>query len=588
MPDIDPPTGGAFLMERGACSAPARIFTPDQFPVEARLLARAVEDFVRREVVPANARLEAHETGLMRGVLRKAGELGILGTAVPEKFGGLDLPKSQIALLTEAAAIHPSFAISAGVHSGVATLPLLFFGTGDQKRRYLPRLASGEWIGAFALTEANSGSDALSAQTKAVRTEETGDYTLNGAKVWITNGGFADLITCFGTLEGTGLTAFLVERETAGLSASREEHKLGLRGSSTTRILLEGATVPSENLLGEIGNGRLPALAALNLGRFAIAATALGMCKENLRAATQYALERRQFSRPIAEFGLIRQKLAEMAIRMLVLESMLYRTAGYLDARFGAISADGPASAEQYRSAAEEYAVECAILKVFGTETLDFVVDEALQIHGGYGFSEEFPIAQAYRDSRVFRIFEGTNEINRITIVDQILRRIDSGRVILPENARQASVNTNASAHPEVDETAEVLALADMERCQVRIRGATQVTIALCRALLAEGQPENQDLVGFVADMIVACYAAESVWLRCRQTEGAESLSHAGLAYARDAQVLACAWSRTILSAVGGSGPALDPPDEPVPGRDTIGLRRSVASAVVDRSGYPW
>ena len=285
-------------------------------------MAKTVEDFLRKEVLPANARLEAHEPGLMHGLLGEAGKLGILGMAVPEVYGGLDLPKSQIALLTETMGIHASFAISAGVHAGVATLPLLFFGTAEQKSRYLPKLAAGEWIGAFALSEANSGSDALSAQARAVLSNERTHYVLNGTKMWITNGGFADLFTVFAQVEGAGFTAFLVEREFPGVSASREEKKLGLRGSSTTRIQFENVSVPVENVLGEIGKGLRPALYALNLGRFAIAVTALGMCKETLRIATRYATVRKQFGKTIAEFGLIRAKLGEMAMRCYALEAL--------------------------------------------------------------------------------------------------------------------------------------------------------------------------------------------------------------------------------------------------------------------------
>ncbi|HLJ57227.1 MAG TPA: acyl-CoA dehydrogenase family protein, partial [Chthonomonadaceae bacterium] len=288
MSEPNPPPGGGFLSPR-RFDVPEAIFTPEQLPPDARLMASAVEEFVRGEVVPANARLEAHEPGLMESLLRRAGALGILGMAVPERFGGLDLPKSQIALLTAAMGVHPSFAISAGVHAGVATLPLLLFGTEEQQARYLPGLASGERIGAFALSEAGSGSDALAAQAKAALAPDGSHYVLNGEKMWITNGAFADLFTLFAKDERGGLTAFLVERDSPGLTASREEEKLGLRGSSTTRVVLDGVRVPAANVLGEPGKGHRPALYALNLGRFAIAATALGMCVESLRIATRYA-----------------------------------------------------------------------------------------------------------------------------------------------------------------------------------------------------------------------------------------------------------------------------------------------------------
>ncbi len=640
-----PPVGGAFLLETAPGNPPPPIFTPEQFSSEARMMAKAVEDFVRKEVVPVNARVEAHEAGLMDGLLRQAGALGILGMAAPERHGGLDLPKSQIALLTETLGIHPSFAISAGVHSGVATLPLLFFGTLEQQRKYLPKLASGEWIGAFALSEANSGSDALGAQAKAVLSPDKTHYVLNGTKMWITNGGFADLFTVFAQVEGAGLTAFLVERSYSGLSASREEEKLGLRGSSTTRIVLDNAPVPVENVMGEVGKGHRPALYALNLGRFAIAATALGMCKENLRIATRYAKDRRQFGKPIAEFGMIREKLAEMAIRTFVLESMLYRTAGYLDNRFGAVDPDDAGAQEAYRAAAEEYAIECAIVKVFATETLDFVVDEALQIHGGYGFSEEFAVAQAYRDARVFRIFEGTNEINRLTIVDQLLRRHKAGRLVL--NTESSLVNNEEAAIHD----AEMLAIERhtrrrrvrhkhinaaiaqaafrwtpsrlrWRRMQARVRNRQRqpfldaekddgwAYFGICdnidglmewtaraqaemkefasgwiRAELSvpgEAQTARQEAAALSADMVIAAYAAESAWLRCQQAgEPSSALQAAVHSFVTEAHV----WSRSSGSSSARVHSAIT---YGYAGEVMIAGRRLVADAVIARDGYPW
>jgi alkylation response protein AidB-like acyl-CoA dehydrogenase len=576
--------GGAFLTgaSAGEAGTDHANFTPEQFSDEARMLAGAVEEFVRGEVLPVNHRLEKHEPGLMSALLRKAGELGILGVAVPERFGGLDLPKSQIALITEKLGIHPSFAISAGVHCGVATLPLLFFGTPEQQQNYLPKLAGGEWIGAFALSEAGSGSDALSAEARALQTAD-GSYVLKGTKMWITNGGFADLFTLFARIEGEGFSAFLVERKLPGMTSSREEEKLGLRGSSTTRVVLDNVAVPAENLLGDAGKGHRPALFSLNLGRLAIAATALGICKENLRTAVAYAKERRQFKRPIAEFGLVREKLAEMAIRTFVLESMLYRIAGWLDVRFGAIEADSSSAQEQYRAAAEEYSIECAILKVFGTETLDYVVDEALQIHGGYGFSEEFAVAQAYRDARVFRIFEGTNEVNRMTIVDQVLRRAKSGRLEAPTGELLDDFSPR-DVQPDADD-----AIDSIDSNLRSTRSHVLSALGCSRVAFGDQLSQQQELCGRLADMMIALFATESALLRCRALARApHAMVAAAHIHSHNALIAAINWGSAVRAASHASEPALDFSAETTPPPDTIRLRREVAGAVLERGGYPW
>ncbi len=547
-------------------------------------MAKTMEEFLRKEVLPAHNLLESKEPGLMPALMRKAGDLGLLAGGVPERYGGLALPKTALALLAEKAALDLSFAISIGVHSGVALLPLLYFGTPEQKEKYLPRLASGEHIAAFALSEANSGSDALGAQTRAALTPDGKTYRLNGAKMWTTNGGFADLFTVFVKVNGEQFTAFLVARDTPGLSVAGEEHKMGLHGSSTCRVLLQDAPVPMENVLGEVGKGHRPALYALNAGRFNIGATALGAAKESLRLAAQYAKQRVQFGQPISHFGLIRQKLAEMALRIFLLESMIYRIAGYWDAMVGRSE-----EAERLRAASEEYAIECALVKFFGTEVLDYVVDEALQIHGGFGYSEEFPIAPLYRDARVFRIFEGTNEINRLTVVDQLLRRARQGRLALLPAAAQAQETMPSASVEASDDPQETMGawVRQMRAAILYVLGAAWET-------LGERLAERQEIAAALADMMAALLALESAWLRCRRLHS-PSLSIA-LASVQVYGSSACAQTKErarALLATLGTGKALEARLHSLdrlmnpPLLDTLALQQQIGEAVVEREGYP-
>lgn len=548
-----PPVGGAFLVEE---ATPEQILTPEDLPAEARCLARTMEDFVRREVLPLVGRLEAQETGLMRRLLQKAGDLGLLAVAVPEAYGGLDLPRSVLALLAEKAAPYPAFALALGVHTGVATLPLVTFGTPEQKAKYLPKLAGGAMIGAFALSEANSGSDALAAKTRAVLAPDGAHYRLSGTKLWVTNAGFADLFTVFAQVNGERFTAFLVERDTPGLTLGPEERKMGLHGSSTRRLLLEDARVPVANVLGGVGEGRRVALHPLNVGRFHIGAGALGAGKEILRTAARYARERKQFGRPLAEFGLIRHKLAEMAVRLFALESMVYRTAGYRDRVVSP----------------EEYAVECALVKFFGTEALGYVADEGLQIHGGFGYSEEYPAARAYRDARVTRIFEGTNEINRLTVLDQLLRRARQGRLDL--RLPQATL----------------AGVGEVGAWVRQIRRAILYTLGAAREALGDdGLIAHQEIAGALADMIAALYALESAGLRAGKmgTEAALAITRV---YGNDAcaeverraryTVAAFSAGDALRGHVAELRRLLDPPLI-----DTVALRHRIAADVAERVG---
>lgn len=588
-------SGGAFLNEE---IRPEQVFIPEQLDGEARLMARTMEDFVRQEVLPQIASLEVQEEDRMRGLLQKAGVLGLLGGSIPERFDGLGLPKTTLALLTEKAAPYLSFAISQGIASGVALLPLLFFGTEKQKQMYLPRMASGEWIGAFALSEANAGSDALGAQTRATLEADGTAYRLTGEKMWTTNGGFADLFIVFAQVDGQGFTAFVVEKETPGLTPGREEHKMGLRGSSTRRVLFQDARVPVENVIGAVGKGHLPALYALNVGRFSIAATALGASKECLRLAAQYAKQRVQFGKPLTDFGLVQQKLANMAARIYLLESMIYRVAGYWDAHIG--GANTPEEAEEkFRQASEEYALECALLKFYGTEVFGFVADEAVQLHGGFGYSEEFPIARMYRDARVFRIVEGTNEINRLAILDQLLRRMEKGRFDWNETQTDGTLKVgnadSANALP--------VGLLQIEHCLSFIRQSARHLLECGKEREGKRLKDNQVFAACFADILAALFALESGWLRacCLHFEGtspdaakrAESTLLMVQTAAEDARIVAYQAARRALSALDDGSKATNINVSlltelallPLP--NSVANGKHLAAVVTEQEGYP-
>lgn len=406
---------GAFLE-----SAPIASFIPEQFTAEARQMGEATERFVREQVAPQVRRLEHGSPQAMRDLLVESARLGLLGIDIPTEYGGLSLPKTTSALITEKTALEPSFAVSHAVHTSVGSLPILLFGTESQAQSYLPRLTEGALIGAYALTEPEAGSDALAGRTRAER--KASHYCLNGSKIWITNAGFADLFVVFARVEGERFTAFLVPRQLEGFTVEREERKLGLHGSSTCRIVLENVCVPLESRLGEESEGAYVALYTLNLGRFKIGAAALGLAREAWRMGCDYAQTRKQFGRPIIEFDLVWRKLARGKVLQFVLESALYRLAGDLEQRFAQGEGQPYAVRQQaWRAASAQFAGECALIKVAGTEVLHQIVDDCLQIHGGYGFSEEYPIARLYRDTRVNRIYEGTNEINRLNLVDRLL-----------------------------------------------------------------------------------------------------------------------------------------------------------------------
>src|SRR5712672_3485839 len=505
---------GSFLLES---PQPGDVFTPADLSDDQRLIGQTAEEFVLNEVFPLIKDLENKKAGLMASLVKKGGEVGLMGGGVPEEFGGAGLDKISTTVLTEKLSIYGGFAVTHGAHAGIGTLPIVYFGTEAQKKRYLPKLATGEWIGAYCLSEPQAGSDAQNSLTRAELNKEGTHYILNGQKMWITNGGFADVYIVFAKVDGEKFSCFIVERGFPGFSTGAEEKKMGLKGSSTTALFFENCQVPKENLLHEVGRGHIVAFNILNAGRFSLGAYCTGGAKRSLETASKYAKERTAFGKPIGNFGLIRAKLAEMAIRIFAVESMIYRSAGLMDR---AISAAGDAAdkSQQSMKVFEEYAIESSISKIYGSELLDFVVDEAVQIFGGYGFHEDYPVAREYRDSRVNRIFEGTNEINRMLIVQMLMKRATSGA--LPLLQAGAKLREEILTGPSFDESPsggwveEERILAGVKKTFLLVAGAA---LEKHRDRLAD----QQEIVAELSDIVMECYAIESSLRRVQKAETA-------------------------------------------------------------------
>ncbi|GAB2724215.1 acyl-CoA dehydrogenase family protein [Paenibacillus thermoaerophilus] len=505
--------GGAFLL---GDTSPEGVFTPEDFTEEHRMIAEMTEQFVEQEVRPHDDRLEAQDFTLLVGLLRKAGELGLLGADVPEEYGGSGLDKVASTLLTEKLVKAGSFALSHGAHTGIGSLPIVLFGTEEQKRRYVPDLVSGRKLAAYCLTEPSSGSDALGARTTAVLDEAGTHYTLNGTKQFITNAGFADLFIVYAKIDGKQFSAFIVEREYEGVSTGPEEKKMGIKGSSTRALILDNVRVPAENLLGEPGRGHVIAFNILNIGRYKLAAGCVGSSKWALQLAVEYARNRRQFGRPIADFPLLRQKMADVYARIYAAESMVYRTAGLIEGALSGLSGADAADAKQVARAIEEYALECSINKVYASECLDFAADEGVQIHGGYGYIQEYPIERIYRDSRINRIFEGTNEINRLLIPDTLLKRAMKGRLPLLETLeRLQSELTEPRPEPDGTPLSEEGIMLQAGKRLFLLAGGTAVS-----RIPPDRLEQHQEVLASLADMAIAIYAAESAWLRSRKAAG--------------------------------------------------------------------
>ncbi len=585
-----PAKGGSFLLESPATQD---VFTPADLSDDQKLIGQTAEEFALKEVLPLVKDLENKKLGLMAELVRKAGELGLMGGGVPEEYGGAGLDKIATTVLTEKLSIYGGFAVTHGAHAGIGTLPIVYFGTEEQKKRYLPKLATGELIGAYCLSEPQAGSDAQNSLTRAELNPEGTHYVLNGQKMWITNGGFADLYIVFAKIDGEKFTAFIVERAFAGCKPGNEEHKMGIHGSSTTPVFLENCKVPKENLLHEIGRGHIVAFNILNAGRFTLGASCVGGAKHVLMTSSKYSKERKAFGKSIGDFGLMKEKLAEMAIQIFAVESMVYRSAGNIQAMVAAGTGDKTA---HLMKVLEEYAIESSIAKVYGSEMLDFVVDEAVQIFGGYGFHEEYPVCRAYRDSRINRIFEGTNEINRMLIVQMLMKRATGGQLALIPAATKLA--DEILAGPSFEETPDGV-LAEETRIVANAKKMFLQAAGGAVQKFREKLADEQELVAALANIVMEIYAMESCLLRAQKAaeDKGESANAAMIAAARvfisDAMERAEHEAKRALAAV-HEGDMLTTQMAVLKrfGKrgavDTISLRRQVAAAVQSRDRFPF
>ncbi len=584
-------SGGSFLLET---RPPEEIFTPEDFSEQHVLIGQTAEEFAQKEIVPNIEKMEHKDFSVTRDLLKKAGELGLSGVEIPEAYGGMELDKVSAAVIADHIAKYAGFATTWGGHTGIGTLPLVYFGNDAQKQKYLPKLAAGEIVGAYALSEASSGSDALNCRARAALSSDGKHYILNGEKMWITNAGFADLFTVFAKVDGEKFTAFLVERNFPGFSIGAEEHKMGIRGSSTCPIILNDCKVPIENVLGEIGRGHIIAFNILNIGRFKLGAMCVGGARESLNNAIGYAKQRKAFKKVIADFGLVREKLANMATLIYVGESLVFRTVGMMDAALAAIDKSAADAGKKTLKAIEEYAVECSIIKVWASEMLDYIVDETLQIYAGYGFVEEYPAERAYRDARINRIFEGTNEINRLIITGFLLKRAMGGQLPLMPAIKHLmdEVLSGPSASEEFD---GVLAEEQKLVASAKKLGLFAAGAATQKYMMQIEQ--QQEVMGAIADMVIEVYAMESVLLRTMKLASAQGESAAALPIAMTRVYLSQAMdkiessARKIIADV-AEGDMLRTQmailrrlgkHDPV---NTVGLRQEIAEKIIERGRY--
>ncbi len=547
--------GGSFLLKD---LEPQDIFTPEDFSDEQRQIADTADQFAANEVLPAADQIEAKNFTVTREILRKAGELGLMAVDIPEEYGGLAMDKVTSAIVADHLSQLASFSVAFSAHVGIGTLPIVWYGTPQQKEKYLPKLATGEWLGAYALSEASSGSDAMNLRTRAELSEDSSRYVLNGEKMWITNAGFADLFTVFAKVtdpadpnpEKAKLSAFLIERDTPGLTIGTEEHKLGIRGSSTCPLILSDCRIPAANLLGEVGKGHHIAFNILNIGRFKLGAACVGGARTALGNGIRYAKERKAFGKSISEFGLIQQKIADCATLIYVGESMAYRTVGMIDAALAGIDPAAAHEPKEIQKRIEEYAVECSILKVWGSEMLDVVVDHVVQIYAGYGYVEEYPAERAYRDSRINRIFEGTNEINRLIITGFLMKRAISGQ--LPLLAAINKLMDEVMSPPGFNDS-------DSADDDALVREAGLLSSAKKLALYTSGiasqkymtaLTDQQEIMADIADIVMEAYALESALLRARKLGSSEMANAMTQIYAARAFGVIEQAARRVIAAV--------------------------------------
>jgi alkylation response protein AidB-like acyl-CoA dehydrogenase len=583
-------SGGSFLLET---RRPDEVFTPEDFTEQHQLIGQTAEEFANNEILPNAEKIEHKDFSVSRALLKKAGELGLTGVEIPEAYGGLEMDKVTAAVIADHIAKYAGFATTWGAHSGIGLLPIVYFGTEEQKQKYLPRLASGEIVGAYALSESTSGSDAMNSRTRAELSSDGKHYILNGEKMWITNAGFADLFTVFAKV-GDKFTAFLVEKNFPGFSVGAEEHKMGIRGSSTCPIILNDCKVPVENLLGEIGRGHVIAFNILNIGRFKLGAMCVGGGRVSLESAISYAKQRKAFNKPISDFGLVREKLANMATLLYVGEALVYRTVGMMDVALGEVDKSGADAMKETRKAIEEYAVECSIIKVWGSEMIDYIVDEALQIYAGYGFVEEYPAERAYRDARINRIFEGTNEINRLIITGFLLKRAMSGQ--LPLMPAIKKLMDEVLSGPSMGEEFEG-ALADERKLVAQAKKLGLFAAGAATQKYMQAIQDQQEIMGAIADMTIESYAMESAVLRAQKIADAKGEAAAELPIAMTRVYLSQAMekiesaAKKVIAAV-ADGDMLRTQlailrrlakYEPF---NTVALRQQIAQKVIERGKY--
>jgi butyryl-CoA dehydrogenase len=585
--------GGSFLLET---RTPAEIFTPEDLSEEQRQIAATAAQFAREEILPAAAAIEAKEPGVLAGLMRKAAELGFASVDIPEEYGGMGMDKMTSTVVTDRLSVLASFSTAFGAHIGIATLPLVWYGTEEQKKRYLPKLASGEWIGSYGLSEASSGSDAMNIRARATLSPDGSTYTLNGEKMWITNCGIASLYTVFAKIDGEKFSAFLVERDTPGLTVGAEEHKLGIRGSSTCPLVLDGCKIPAGNLLGEAGKGHHIAFNVLNVGRFKLGVACIGGARHALGHMIKYAKERHAFGKAIAEFGMIQRKISSSAARLYAAESMAYRTVGMIDAGLTQLGEEQAHSPRETQKRIEEYAVECSILKVYGSEMLTLVADELIATMGGYGYVEEYPAERFYRDARINRIFEGTNEINRLIITGWLMKRALNGQLPLLGAIKKLMDEVTQPPSFEMGDDAGV-ALAREGEVLAAVKKMALFAAGVASQRFMTGLQEQQEVMADLADIIMQVYALESALLRARKlAEAKRNTAEAAAAMtgllADESIALAEQAARRVLAAC-GEGDLLKTQlailrrlARFTPG-DAVGMSRTVARHAIELERYP-